>query len=83
MGALRDKMPHQQRDVLPPLAQRRHAHGKDMQAIEEIGAELLRLDHGREIAVGRGDQARIRAQGAGATQPFELALLQHPQQLRL
>src|SRR5262245_23600488 len=77
------KMPHQQRDILRPLAQRRHLYGKDMQAIEEIGAELLRLHHSREIAVGRGDQPRLRAQGAGAAQPLELALLQHPQQLRL
>ena len=71
-------MPHQQRDVLQALAQRRHAHGKDIEAIEEIGAERLRLDQSREIAVGRRDQPRLRAQGAGAAQPLELVTTAPP-----
>src|SRR5262245_59466808 len=67
-------MPHQQWDVLRPLAQRRHAHGKDIEAIEEIGAERLRLDQGREIAVGRGDQPRLRALLATVAHLLDLEL---------
>ena len=57
--------------------------GKYIQAIEQIGAELLLFDHGGEIAVGGGDQAGVGLERARAAEALKLALLKHAQQLRL
>src|SRR5262245_28783141 len=73
----------QQRDVFGTLAQWRDADGEDVEAIVEVGAELIVRDHLSEVAVRRGDQAHVRPHGARAAQSLELLLLQHPQQFRL
>src|ERR1700674_4150618 len=56
---------------------------KDIQSVEEVSAKLLLLNHGRQIAVRRSDQAGVRAKGARASQSLELPLLKDPQELRL
>ena len=56
---------------------------KDVQSIIKILPELLVVYHRAQITVGRREQASIRTQGYAAANPFELALLQKPQQLRL
>src|SRR5580704_13565778 len=49
-GELHGKMPHQQRDVLATLTQRRNSYRENMQSVEEIGPESLLLNHGGQIA---------------------------------
>src|ERR1700733_2820319 len=83
VGKLLNKVPHQQRDVLTSLAQRGHANREHVQAIEQVAAELSLGDAPRQISVGSGDQAHIYLGGPGPSEPFELLVLQNPQQLWL
>src|SRR5262249_7915238 len=53
------------------------------QAEVQILAEAPRLDGGFQILVRRGDDARVRPNGVAPTDPGELALLEHAEQLRL
>ena len=73
----------QRHDVVLALAQRRHLDRDDVEAVVQVLAELARLHHRRQVAVGRGDQPHVDAQRARAAQPLELVLLQHAQDLRL
>jgi hypothetical protein len=70
-------------DVVLALAQRRHLDRNDVQAVVEVLAELARLHHRRQIAVGRRDQPHVDAQRARAAEPLELVLLEHAQDLGL
>src|SRR5271165_3358234 len=83
LGEALDEMLHQQRNVLPPLAQWGNPDWEDIQPVEKIGAEFLLLHQGTEISIGGGDQTRVRGEGARTAQAFELALLQHAQQFGL
>jgi hypothetical protein len=56
----------EQEDVVVPLPQGRQVHGEDVEAIEEVVAEAARRDLALELAVGGGDDARVRPQGGGA-----------------
>src|ERR1051326_1085261 len=76
-------MPNQEGNVFRALAERRNINGKNVQAIEEIRPELLLLHEGTEITIGGGDQPRISAESAGATEPLKLALLQDTQKFGL
>ena len=78
-----DEMLHQQRDVLPPLAQCGNPDRKHIQPVKKIGAELLLLHQGTEVSIGGGDQTRVRRECARTAQAFELALLQDAQQFGL
>jgi hypothetical protein len=42
--SLVEKMTQQERDILPPLAQRREANGKKIEAVKKILAEPALLD---------------------------------------
>ena len=54
-------MTDQQRDVFLAFAQGRNMHRKDIQPVEEIGTELLVLDHQAQIAiVARLDRGALR-----------------------
>src|SRR5262249_9313336 len=77
------EVPGEYRDVVLSLAQRRNADREDVQAIEEIAPERSLLDHGPQLPAGGGDDPDIGVPRPRAAEPFELALLQHPQQLRL
>ena len=77
------EVPHQQRNVFRTLAQRRDADRKHVEAVVQIGAELLFADQSFEIAIGGRDQASVGTQGSRRTQALEFALLQNAQQLRL
>src|SRR5271167_4062819 len=83
LGEALDEMPHQQRDILPPLAQCGDPDWEDIQPVEKIGAKFLLLHQSAEIAIGGGNRARVRREGARASQAFELALLQDAQQFGL
>jgi len=77
------EVPDEKRNVLGPLPQRRHEDWENVQSVEKIGTERLGVDHGVQIAVGRGNEPRVGMEGPGAAQPFELAFLQDAQKLGL
>ena len=78
-----EKVLRQQRNVLAPLAQRHRLHRKHVEAEIEVFAKPAALHFLLEVAVGGGDQADVDGAGALCADAFEIALLQHPQQLAL
>src|SRR6266705_3332706 len=77
------KVPDEQRDVLGTFPQSRNPDRKHIQSIEKIASEFLLLDHRGQVAVGRRDETRIRANRPRTAQPFELSFMQHPEKLCL
>ena len=73
---------HERLDVLRALAERRHADGHHVEAIEEVLAEAPGLRLGGEIAVRRDDEAHVDVLGAAADR-LHLARLDGAQDLRL
>ena len=73
----------QRRNVFAALAQRRQLDVKDVETIEEVGAELPFLDEQLEVLVGGGDDAEIDLDGLVAADAHDLALLQDAQQVGL
>ena len=71
------------RDVVAPIAQGGHLHGKDRQAEVEVLAELPGRHGLAQAAVGGRDDADIKLDGRAATQPFDLARLDGAQHLGL
>jgi len=82
-GKLLREVPHQERNIPLTFPQGRNVDGKNVQAKEEIRPELLLAHHRFQIAVRRGNQTRISPKRARASQPLELPLLQHAEQLGL
>ena len=71
------------RNIVPPIAQRRHGDADDVEAIQQVEAKPSRRDLVPEVAIGRRYDADIdpaRHVFADATQ---LAFLNHSQQLGL
>ena len=77
------KVRHQHRNVFQPMTERRKGNGEHIEAVVEIHSEQLLGDQRGEILIGCGHDAHVDAMGMRAAQPFELLLLQNPQQLRL
>ena len=73
----------EQRDVLAPLAQRRHVQREHGQAVVEVGAEATALDLAGEVAVGGGDHPHVDVVRAVGADALDLAALQRAQQLGL
>jgi hypothetical protein len=71
------------RDVARALAQRRQHDREHVQPVVEVLAERAVGDLLLEIAVRRRHDAHVDLDRLGAADPFELALLQHAQQLDL
>ena len=78
-----EKMPHQQRDILAPIAQGRQVDANDVKAVEEVLAKTALSDEGFQILVGGGDDAHIHLDRGEATDTIELAVGQDPQQAGL
>jgi len=76
-------VPHQEGDILGPLAQGRDVNGKHVHPIIEVAAARPRGHYLRQIPVGRRHQAHVHADGPRAAHALEGLLLQHPQQLGL
>ena len=55
----------------------------DVQAIEKIFAKSFFFDFLVKIFVGRSENSHVRIDRASSAEPFELAVLQHAQQLHL
>src|SRR5579863_3476301 len=77
------KMLHQARDVLAPVAQWRHANLDHLDSIIEVLAKATLSHHRFEVLVGRGDDAHIRRERLIAADSLEALLLDDAQQLRL
>src|SRR5882762_10647458 len=82
-GVPRGEVLRQERNVLPPLAQRRNADGDDVEPVEEILPEPPRFDGLPEVLVGGGDHARVHLDGSALPHPADLAFLQDAQELSL
>src|SRR5207302_1232560 len=74
---------HQDRNVLAPLAQRRHRDRHRVDPEVEILAERAIPDRDLRAAVGRGDQSKVDGHGLRSAEPAYDALLQHAQELGL
>jgi hypothetical protein len=83
LGAEREEMAGEPRDVARPLAQRRQADADQVQAVEQILAELPARHLFAEVAVGGGDDAEVDGARDRGAQHLVGAVLQHPQQLDL
>ena len=73
----------QRQNVAAPLAQRRQPQRHHVEPVVEIGAEARGANFLGQIAVRGRDQPHVEADRAGAAQPFDFALLQDAQDLRL
>ena len=69
--------------ILAPVAQRRNRDRKDVETIVQVAAEASRADFLGQISIGRGDHPHVHIDSTRTAEPFDLALLEHPQQLRL
>ncbi len=76
-------MPRHQRDVLAPVAQRRHLDRHDVEPIEQILAEAAGADLAGKVAVRRRDDADIDLDPARPADPLEGLLLQRADDLAL
>src|SRR5262249_8559819 len=74
---------HQAGNVTPALAQRRHDQVDDVQAIEQILAEVPGLDLALELAVRARDDARVDRNRLGPADRQDALVLDDPQQLDL
>ncbi len=66
-----------------PLAERRHAHADDGEAVVEVVAEAALVDLALEVAVRRRDDAHVDALRCDVADAPDLALLERAQELRL
>src|SRR5207249_5425783 len=73
---LPDEVLDEERDVLAPLAERRHVDGHDVQAVVEVLTELARPHRALEVDVGRRDHAHVDRDGPQPAEALDLALLQ-------
>src|SRR3989475_895322 len=82
-GVALEEGAHQDRNVLAPLAQRRHRDRHRVDPEVEILAERAIPDRDLRAAVGRGDQSKVDGHGLRSAEPAYDALLQHAQELGL
>ena len=83
LGALLQKMPGKNRDVLAPLAQTRQANTDDVEAVKKIFAEEVFLHPGFEVLVRCRDDANIGLDRRVTANAVVVAVGKHPQQPRL
>ena len=84
LGAiLRDEVVREWSYVLDALPQRRQRDRDDVQAIEEVFAEVPGGDRARQVAVARGDDAGVRGQRLVRAHAVVCPLLQDAQELGL
>src|SRR5882724_1258818 len=70
-------------DVLAPLAQGRQDDWDDVEAIEQVIAELTLLHELPQVAVGCGQHPHVRRRGSVGPDRSYLALLYNPEELDL
>ena len=77
------EMVEQQHFVVAQVAQRRHVQREHRKPVIEVGAETAAADFLAHVAVGRGDDARVRDAALGFAHALEFAVFEHAQQLCL
>ena len=82
-GELVDQEPHEQRDVLGAVAERRERDREDAEAVVEVFAEGLVVDGLEQVAVGGGDDPDVDRQRRAAADALDLALLEDAEELGL
>src|SRR6266850_6388513 len=75
-----DEVLHQDRNVFPPLSQRGHLEWEHVESIEEILAEYSLGHRGRQVTIGRRDDAYVDPDPILAAHPIEFPLLEDAQQ---
>ena len=83
LGKLLDEMQYEQRNVFRAFAQRRNDNWKNIQAVVEVAAKLLLLDHLFQVAMGRGHDSNVNSLRPGTAQSLEFPFLQDTKELRL
>ena len=78
-----DKAAREHLQILAPLTQRRHLDVNHVEPIEQIFAKSSPLDCVFEIRIRQSEQPRVNFDRLAPAQPFELAVLDHPQEFRL
>ena len=73
----------EQRNVLPPVAQRRKEERHDVEPPVQLLAEGTGPHHRFEVTVGRSEDAEVDRDRRGPAEPHELALLERTLELRL
>ena len=73
----------EQRQVARAVAQRRQVDGEDVEPVEEVLAQPAGGHRRPRLLVARRHHPDVEGVFGGAGQPAHLAVLQHPQQLRL
>ena len=73
----------EQRDVAGAFMERRGADGKGVDAEIEVATETFVPEHGLQVAVRRGDQAKVGRQPVEAADPAVGAGFEQAQQLDL
>src|SRR5437870_4277509 len=76
-------MIYQQWDIFRAFPQGWNVNRKNIQAVKQIFAKFLLLNHLSEVAIGGCDQVGIGVNSPCASQPLEFSLLEHAQQLGL
>src|SRR4030095_15529592 len=74
-------MIYQQWDIFRTLPQGWNVNRKNIQAVKQIFAKFLLLNHLSEVAIAGCDQTGIGVNSPCASQPLEFSLLEHTQQL--
>ena len=78
-----DEVRDERRNVLAPLAQRRHVNGHHVEAVVQILAEASRRDLRLDVLVRRREHAHVDLHRLRAADARHHAVLQHAQHLRL
>ena len=82
-GELDDEVLDEGREVLEAAAQRRELDRDDVEAVEEVLAELVPLDGVLEVEVGGRDDLRVGLDGLRPADALELLVLDDAQELGL
>ena len=83
LGGTHEQMAGKRRDVALPVAQRRDRDVDDVEPVIEVLAEAAGGDLLAEAPVGRGDDAHVDGERAGAADALDFAGLDRAQQLGL
>src|SRR5690606_15694134 len=76
-------MPHEQRNVLTTLAQRRQVQRHDVQPVEQVFTETAFGDLLVELLVGRGENPDLNLDGLGTADTRNDSVLKNAKHLRL
>jgi len=78
-----NEMPHQNGNVLGPVAQSRNSEREYVQSVKQVAPELTVFDHLFQVPMSGCNHADIHLLSARAAQPFKFVFLQDAQQLGL